>query len=48
VQATMDSLALDGCLGLDLGIESGLMNVFGGLGVNCEGLPSNFFRDDLV
>ena len=48
MKAIIGSSALDGCLGLDLGIELGLVNVFGGLGVDCERLPSDFFRDDLV
>ena len=48
VDSTIGSSALDGCLGLDLGIESGLVNGFDGLGVDCEGLQLDFFRDDLV
>jgi len=42
VEAATGSSAVDGCLGLDLGIESCLMNGFDGLGVDCEGLQSDF------
>ena len=48
MEATIGSSALDGCLGLDLRIELGLVNDFDGLGVDYEGLQSDFFRDDLV
>ena len=48
MEATTGSSALDGCLGLDLRIELGLVNDFDGLGVDYEGLQSDFFRDDLV
>ena len=43
MEATIGSSALDGCLGLDLGIELGLVNDFDGLEVDCEGLQLYFF-----
>ena len=37
-----------GTVAFDLGLDLGFFNVFGSLGVDCEGLQSDVFRDDLV
>ena len=37
-----------GAVGFDLGLDLGFFNIFGGLRVDCEGLQSDVFRDDLV
>jgi len=42
VEVVTSSSTLDGCLRLDLGIKSGLMNGFDGLRVHCKGLHSVF------